>query len=119
MAETTKQLSAGDVSPIAQLHTWYVKRGSRAQAIELKQLAGDAVDFSEANTPDSLEYKPVRKAIKAFAQMLFAGISQEERAAYLEDLDQWADHWRKLQAMATRHRFNSKQQRKTMHELHR
>ena len=119
MAETTKQLSAGDVSPIAQLHTWYVKRGSRAQAIELKQLAGDAVDFSEANTPDSLEYKPVRKAIKAFAQMLFAGISQEERATYLADLDTWADHWRKLQAMATRHRFNSKQQRKTMHELHR
>ena len=118
-AEVVAQLTAGDVSPIANLHRWYVKRGSRAQAIELRQLAGDAVDFDKADTPDYLEYKPVRKAIKAFAQMLFAGISQPERAAYIADLDTWADHWRKLQAMATRHRFNSKQQRKTMHELHR
>ena len=128
LAETLEALPGNGPTLARALHLYYQDTGNRKSRAELEELAEDVLaQGSEIEGRTylnqhlaQLEDKGARRAIRDYCKMRFAEMTAEEITAELDNYDpqRIGEMWRQWQAMATRHRYESRATRKDMHQLH-
>lgn len=128
LAETLEALPANGPTLAKALHLYYQDTGNRKSRAEMEELAEEVL--AEASEIEGrtylnqhraqLEEKRARRAIRDYCKMRFAEMTAEEITAELDNYDpqRIGNMWRQLQALATRHRYERKRERATMHHLH-
>ena len=128
LAETLEALKADGPKMVKALHLYYQDTGNRKSRAELEELAADVLNEIteiEARTylethRSHLEDKAARRAIRDYCKLCYLEMTAEEITTELEDYDpqRIGLMWRQLQALATRHRYDNRRERTTMHHLH-
>ena len=128
LAETLEALPGNGPTLARALHLYYQDTGNRKSRAELEELAEEVLaEASEIEGRtylnqhrEQLEDKGARRAIRDYCKMRFAEMTAEEITAELDNYNRQriGQMWRQLQHLATRHRYERKRERPTMHHLH-
>ena len=128
LEETLADLITDGPKLVKALQLYYQDTGNRKSRAELEALAEDhleAVPEIEARTylethRRALEDKAARRAIRDYCKLSYLEMTAEEIRTELDNYDRHriGNMWHQLQALATRHRYERKRERATMHHLH-
>lgn len=128
LAETLEALKTDGPKLAKALHLYYTDTGNRKSRAELEELAEEHLaEVTEIEARAYLEThraqmedKAARRAIRDYCKLSYLQMTTEEITAELDNYDRHriGNMWRQLQALATRHRYERKRERATMHHLH-